>query len=367
MKITFTDILSRFVKYLDSNVLLPSLEKQEVIVIVMDVIILHLQRLEKRGLEVSEEDKVLYMRGGVDEMDESDIMKESEQEYKDAQQNLDSIGLTRVVVKAISHCKNEVVRTKALELVHNMMKNGNSTVQLSINKILTTEETDGAFFFKIRELIRQGGEDLKEYRNVRKLSEARSESLVEGCLSVILVFEMMSQLCEGHQSITQNLLREQSSNARSANLIGESMNYFCVLAKSLACVRKWNDVEAQCGLGVLQFLTEAVQGPCSVNQEVILTRAKCIDSCLSILSAKLKNVQDVGLASDLVCSVSVLLSACLESRESPDLAKSLFNQVPIAIIADRLKLVANKMQVLKKKVSERSARGGWVVASELLY
>ena len=184
----------------------------------MEVIVLHLNRLHDSIQNIDDDSLLLAMDG---DLNASDLQGEREKEFMAAQANLDELGLTRVAVKAISHVENEKVLQKALLVVQSLMRDGNSSVQLNINEILTTEETDGAFSFKVRSLIHEAGEKLKEYRKVRKLNEERSETLVGGVIQVVGLFNTLQQMCEGHQKVTQNLLREQTQNVRSADIISE--------------------------------------------------------------------------------------------------------------------------------------------------
>ena len=157
---------------------------------------LHLDRLQEHIEDIDEDSILLSMDKDVNA---SDVRQEREKIYEETQVKLDRMGLTRVAVKTISHGTNAEVRRMALKVVHSLMNTGNSSVQLSINSILTTEETDGAFFFKVRELIQVAGDDMKEYRKVKKMNESRSNLLVGNVLSCIEIFQMLQQLCEGHQ------------------------------------------------------------------------------------------------------------------------------------------------------------------------
>ena len=78
---------------------------------------------------------------------------------------------------------------------------------------------------------------MKEYREVREFNEQRAEDFVDDCRESIKAQHMLSELCEGHNLEMQNLMREQSNNLKTFNLVEENVELLATQAKSLAVVR----------------------------------------------------------------------------------------------------------------------------------
>jgi len=179
---------------------------------------------------------------------------------------------------------------------------------------------------------------LKEYREVREFNEQRAEDFVDDCRESIKAQHMLSELCEGHNLEMQNLMREQSNNLKTFNLVEENVELLATQAKSLAVVRHFNQLEAEVTLAGLQYLTEIIQGPCKENQEYVAMSRKPVDVCKNILTSNFTGLAKCApLLKWQLWNASVQLMASLvECRDDSEIQKLLCDQVPAKMLKDLL-------------------------------
>lgn len=341
--VTFDRLLERMVLYLRENSL--DSDKTDTLATVMHVLNLHMGRAH-RMLDVQKiEEAALIEDVSVEEM-----LENKKEEFLRIQEHIGiECGCVNVLLNTISHTKSGAVMEDAIDTLRQLLLGGNRTIQAACVDTLTDNGSDAlgpAFFFKIRELLREAIVKLREYRKIRKANPERAKTLQEGVLSCIKIMGLMKEMCEGHYKPNQNLLRKQP-HAKSTNLVEESMELFCIVAKSLPSVRKWDDVEANVGIAAMILMVELCQGPCSENQTIFAENGKCIDGCLCVVTANLRSVKDARLKLKLESVCMVLLSSILENG-SHGVILAVKDLVPVAILDDRATKVAGKLDWLKK-------------------
>ena len=284
----------------------------------------------------------------IEDTNVQDLLLRKKAEFEQIQMHIGiDCECVEVLLEAISHTKSLGVREDAIDTLRNLLLGGNKNVQTACVDTLTdsgSRSIGAAFFFKVRELLRDNVTKLKEYRIVRKANPVRAESLGGDLLSCLKIMKLMKEMCEGHYRPLQNLLRKQP-HAKSTNLVEETMDLFCIVAKSLASVRQWDDVEANVGNEAMTLMIELSQGPCRENQQTFAENAKMIDGCLCVVTANLPSVKDARLKLQLESSCMVLLSSLMENG-TPEVIMAIKDLVPVAILDDRAGKVARKLDWL---------------------
>ena len=339
--IKFEMLLGRMVRYLRDNSL--NTEKTETLGTVMHVLNLHVGRAHKLLNPTMLEEAAL-----IEDTNVQDLLLRKKAEFEQIQMHIGiDCECVEVLLEAISHTKSLGVREDAIDTLRNLLLGGNKNIQAACVDTLTdsgSRSIGAAFFFKVRDLLRDNVTKLKEYRIVRKMNPVRAESLGGDLLSCLKIMKLMKEMCEGHYSPLQNLLRKQP-HAKSTNLVEETMDLFCIVAKNLASVRQWDDVEANVGNEAMTLMIELSQGPCRENQQTFAENAKMIDGCLCVVTANLQSVKDARLKLQLESSCMVLLSSLMENG-TPEVIMAIKDLVPVAILDDRADKVARKLDWL---------------------
>ena len=166
------------------------------------------------------------------------------------------------------------------------------------------------------------------------IGNKKMEDVEEARLSLIVlqrVFRFLQLFCEGHNLDMQDQLRNQTdsngaTNGKSQDFISSTAYYFNTLMKmiNVDCL----DV----GVQMLDFLIEAVQGPCEGNQ-LALARAKIINSCMDFLTMFVKDIDyqkrgftepdQVAKVHDGTTTAMNVLNALLEGLSYPEIIEEM--------------------------------------------
>ncbi len=92
-------------------------------------------------------------------------------------------------------------------------------------------------------------------------------------------------LCEGHNSLMQDYLREQSDNSETVDVLQLTTDLISKFCKSEGCLDVLDEVSADCLSQGLELLIEMVQGPCSKNQANLAVNG-CVEVLMRILNGK---------------------------------------------------------------------------------
>ncbi|KAL7671241.1 hypothetical protein ACOME3_006142 [Neoechinorhynchus agilis] len=167
---------------------------------------------------------------------------------------------------------------------------------------------------------------LKFTRNNSMTSTAdsgHSHKLPEEVLRVQKILRFLQLLCENHNAVFQNYLREQPENKTSYNLIGETLYFLDTICGSntglLGLLGNYI-TEQNCFLitQTLDTLTEYCQGPCHANQDSIaFHESNGVDMIVAIVLNDIQPLKDRNrqYLLQLKDCASKLLLAVMESRD----------------------------------------------------
>ena len=82
--------------------------------------------------------------------------------------------------------------------------------------------------------------------------------------------DTLSELCEGHNRLMQDLLRDQPDHAANVNLVHLGASMFVTLCETNAALRRMEESEFGLVVSALDFLIESVQGPCPGNRKTTI-------------------------------------------------------------------------------------------------
>ena len=340
--ITFEKIVERMVRYLRNNSLDAS--KRRTLAIVMNVLNLHLGRKIDLMSKKNVSEAAL-----VADVSFNDMLKTTTEEYQAVQNHIGiDCGCVEVLLITISQCEDNEIRLDAMNTLTQLLQGGNIDIQSKAIEILTEVSNDAIgprFFFSVRELLRESLDRLKEYRKVRKTNFGRSQTLSQGVVDSGCLFDLLKEMVEGHNVAFQHLLRKQP-HSKSANLVEEIVDIWCILSKSLSCIRKWDNAEGSLALNCVYLLIELCQGPCRANQAIFVNNGKAIDGCVCVITANMSKMEDSTLRTRLCSAATCLLAAVLEDADESYI-QSVKDLMPGGILNDRAKKVANRLQWLK--------------------
>ena len=339
--IKFDSLLDRMVRYLKANSL--RADKTETLLTVMQVLKLHMQRVGRLMEPKSLEDGAL-----IEDCSVSEMLERRTQEFMEIQKHVGvDCGCAFVLLNAISKCENGVVREDAVDTLRQLLEGGNEEIQKTCLETLS-DTGNGAigpmFFFAIRDNLREAASKLKEYRRVRKANFSRAASLLSGVKGCTGIVNLLKEMCEGHYRPLQDIFRKQP-HARNTNIVEEVAELWTVVAKSLPCVRRWDEAEGQFANELMRLMVEMCQGPCPDNQHIFASNGKCIDGCLCVITANLRGIKDAKLVMQLGSTCMLLLSSILENG-TRETIQYVFDLVPVTILDERANKVAKKLEWL---------------------
>eukprot|EP00164_Ancoracysta_twista_P002592 GFYU01003448.1.p1 GENE.GFYU01003448.1~~GFYU01003448.1.p1 ORF type:complete len:1282 (-),score=390.67 GFYU01003448.1:91-3936(-) len=207
-------------------------------------------------------------------------------------------------VMALSLIDNDDHATKlaALRMANTMLENGNTNVQQTIYSYFVADK-QSRLFVSLKNIIQQALDDVKEFKRLMKskrqeteihqslvqartmkgqsLKEQQSKeyaSSVEDKLNIADIsvmsetLKLLQNLCEGHHSHLQNLLREQSYNMHgSVDLFRELTEILRQLQPLLLdTLNSCDPTIVNLAIDLLSVLSEGVQGPCYPNQHALV-------------------------------------------------------------------------------------------------
>eukprot|EP00941_MAST-03F_sp_MAST-3F-sp1_P004102 g4102.t1 len=128
---------------------------------------------------------------------------------------------------------------------------------------------------------------------------------------ILGLLEFLQLLCEGHFSTNQELMIAQPNNRSSRNLLEVSVSF---LEKN---ARRLDDENLEVSGKILDFLVEAVQGPCSNAQVYLACSTNLLDVCNRVMYKVLGLAEtgDVTIEwAGLMENVMILMLGLLEGR-----------------------------------------------------
>ena len=287
-------------------------------------------------------------------------------EIKAKQTFLIKIGLDRLLCKMIIFQANSHIIFDCLETANKLLAETNPAVQAAF-KATISELGSHDFFRNIHRQLQEllaSVEALMTEKNSKCLRNQlfselffedkkfrRAEASIE---RVCTIYRFLQLLCEGHNLSLQNFLRNQSESgsdlapSRNVDFIEDAIENFKSFTKYC------NGASIKIGIHLLQFLIEAVLGPCRENQKAIINY-KIIDSCKDLLNeigtdhpdllrAKgffESNPDSMRPVNQLFKCVVDLLQSLLEGNFDLELMREMGAKIEFASVMGRVKDIYN--------------------------
>lgn len=330
VKITQKDLSKRCLAFVD-NMHEKSVEKEEQIVMTLDLLKAHVLKYKKiRDDEIFNDFELIAATS-------DEIQELRDKKHEEEQDNLVDNSAPEILVKLVSKSLSDKVTSEALTLAIELTADCNERSQDAMITCLKENDLDGQFMGSCRERLQVSVAALQEWRSVVEVNPDRARDFEHDASSCILTLQFFKNMCEGHNREMQNFLREQPDHVKSFDLVGEVLGMFGVQGKSMPIVRQMKDFEGELVEASLEFFVEAMQGPCSANQDLIAKDPKTVDICKNILSCKFPLIKDSKLKSNLQCLTITMLLSMLESREDDrSIHHLLQEQLPPSLLKRRL-------------------------------
>ena len=184
------------------------------------------------------------------------MIKADREKLAERQEELNKFGATRVILALMSERSLSVEVYKALlHSASKLLNGGNEVIQKEFYMFFINIPGSEVLFERLNGLLVTQAELLGSER----MGQERIETdQMRVSLRLIQLF------CENHNSSLQNYVRQQSNSRNSYDLVSSTITLLSALMKRM--LFRTFHVMSQC----FDTLTEAIQGPCTANQDVIL-------------------------------------------------------------------------------------------------
>ena len=177
-----------------------------------------------------------------------------------------------------------------------LLEDGNSIVQNHIHAALSGGSPKAsAFFAAAQARMKLSAEHMKLARRTAKGVAGNSggsaggdPSLRSDPLNLCGLLRLLQLCCEGHYLPMQDLMRTQPTLSKSADLLREVVDLLQVTVKDEYTVRQLTKDKLPLLIQCLDFLVEAVQGPCLLNQSR-LSATGMVHLCKMLISVQVSN------------------------------------------------------------------------------
>jgi len=213
-------------------------------------------------------------------------------------------GVTDLCIDMIAPGIHESVQLEAIRLAVAMLfkEGGALLVQETINKYLKAHNSH--LFFKQVKTILGNLISWHNWNQVIILDEDQSPELPEEIITV----RFMQLLSEGHYFPNQEIMREQSFNSVSINLLGDLVSYINTLSR-IPCQTSTN-----AAIRVSATILEILQGPCEGNQKHFALNTDIIETINRLMRASIIHDCVKEEEIELKCTVVDILQALLEGQ-----------------------------------------------------
>ncbi|KAF0686010.1 Aste57867_22164 [Aphanomyces stellatus] len=216
-------------------------------------------------------------------------IEEARETYKETQAFMASCGAAKLVLNLIAGGYKANLVLKAIEFGIEMLNGGNLTVQTIFYNSM--KDGDERLFLQIDQILQFAVEQVKDMRrSVKYINETRqnrvgaattpsandgvvvaadkSNSPVSGDILV----KFLSLLIKGHYLNMQHVMLDQSyvGHANSVNILQTVTAYLAILVKDELQLQSMTATDCTSLNQCWEFLVEAMQGPCSPNQEFLM-------------------------------------------------------------------------------------------------
>jgi hypothetical protein len=218
-------------------------------------------------------------------------------------------GVARLVVDVITHTTNDESFHPAVKLACALLHASTQETQRAMLGYLMKQPGMDGFYSNIHARLRTAAVEAAQRRKRKKkglatrndasrrvaevdmsevekmLEDAHDQHPESGMLQVL---RLMQLLMEGHNSVAQNMMREQEWNPKSYDLVSAVVELLLAVSKNEQTVKELDSDELKLVTGCMEVLVEATQGPCPLTQE-LLTKTKVIHACKWILTTEMRH------------------------------------------------------------------------------
>lgn len=297
--ITWPDLLTRMQKYVTTHL---HAKEQQTCIRILDTLRTHLVAVRCVSGEL---------------LEFCDLPLAVQQKFVEKQNLLNSSGITTLVARIMSthfSTEDDDLPAAAFRLAMELLNGGNAAVQRSIFDFVNGQ-SKGFLFGHLRARLRAACNHVRSRKEECEIQYiAPSASARRKAEYAISTFEFIRLLCEGHSLMMQHLIREQPTCQRTVNLLQETSHLLGLqIGGSLDC-RRMDEVAMECVSAALALLIEALQGPCSENQQWLVGDWQAMEVCKSILSSPFSHRVKESHVLALKGLVIKLFASCMEGR-----------------------------------------------------
>lgn len=279
--------------------------------------------------------------------------------------------MVKLCYRLIKSGKDSPLFLSALVLLRSLLAEGNTYCQEALQEYMCSPaagDTEGQFFRAIFETVQAASTWTATNQRRRQSNNSVDQTIMGAAQKAeIEIFDntlmFAKEFCEGHNRKSQDILRVQSFNRRTYNIIGAVNDLLDTLAPRRDIYESMGMMPYTVLCSTLDLLVESIQGPCPENQ-VLCVQKKAIEVCKQIITTHtLPNVAD-GAKFDSRFRAIILLSSLLENRHDRDIEKLMaskiesfkFNEfgMELAKELDKSKVIAKD----KKKLVKLNALSG---------
>lgn len=158
-------------------------------------------------------------------------------------------------------------------LSNKLLSGGNEKIQFEFFEFFVTVQSSENFFRVIYKFIENFTSRIESISEV----ERKSSKFQKSSKLINSIIKLLQLLCENHNEILQNYIRDQERSRSNFDLVGSVI----LLLKELMRRKKSDDfnVISRC----FEMLTECIQGPCKKNQKSIIS-SKFLEIANDLLS-----------------------------------------------------------------------------------
>lgn len=231
------------------------------------------------------------------------------------QNTLIDLNIIDLVCKMLRHNTSDLLKTEITLLSISLLLGGNKKAQTIFHKKLSADQEnlvlvklkstiDSSFDYIKKKMTDDSDREFKKKLDARQIDRGQnldgssSDELYQYHLDITTkTYRFLQLLCEGHNIVLQNFLRKQSSNkmaiiTNNINFISDTVFKFGSLIKVIDT--SISDLVEQ----ILDFLIEAIQGPCLNNQKQLF-KSKMTDFIKDLLNDKFVDVTTLKSFEDI--------------------------------------------------------------------
>lgn len=263
------------------------------------------------------------------EEDKEDVSnRQSQRIMKFKQDFLVKIGIVKLICRIIFNTEDSKIIKLSVEVANQILAGGNVGAQKEFFKVLR-EMTDKFIISKLKDelnshfkklanlMTRENSQTMKKmiFNQKEYDLETSDADLFEDVNSIcVVIINFFQNLCEGQNKDLQNYLRIQQEEedfmhkTKNVNIIDFMIDLFG------AYVKFFNSSCFEVGNSILEFMMEAIQGPCEENQKQMMN-SKVLDFCKDFMN-------DINSGKDLKSKGFTILHRGEKIEDSKILKKS---------------------------------------------